>query len=198
MGVLPEGSVRSALPGTGECWCGCRTRGCSAASLCPQGYCRTSGWTWTSTAWAWEITIVWLEKALALVPKFPKSLPWIAVLTLIRSVGVSLGTLLNCSHSWLPVCSWAFCRGAGGVRAGWLIHEIDLLFLTHWYKVLGTSCSPSGCQWLTWSLLFSAYFLLVLDCPVTLPFCSCHGFSLLLACWLVVVPRFVCPIRMAL
>ena len=37
-----------------------------------------------------EITIVWLEKALVLVLKFPKSLPWIAVLTLIRLVGVFL------------------------------------------------------------------------------------------------------------
>lgn len=57
------------------------------AAVCPQGCCRTSGWRWTSTAWAWEITIEWLAKAPALVPKFPKSLPWIAVLTSIRSAG---------------------------------------------------------------------------------------------------------------
>lgn len=42
-----------------------------------------------------EITIVWLEKALVLVLRFPKSLPWIAVLTLIRLVGVVLGNVLN-------------------------------------------------------------------------------------------------------
>lgn len=42
-----------------------------------------------------EITIVWLEKALVLVLRFPKSLPWIAVLILIRLVAVLLVDILN-------------------------------------------------------------------------------------------------------
>lgn len=42
-----------------------------------------------------EITIVWLEKALVLVLRFPKSLPWIAVLILIRLAAVLLVDIQN-------------------------------------------------------------------------------------------------------
>lgn len=42
-----------------------------------------------------EITIVWLEKALVLVLRFPKSLPWIAVLILIRLAAILLVDVLN-------------------------------------------------------------------------------------------------------
>lgn len=68
---------------------------------------------------------MWLEKALVLVPKFPKSLPWIAVLTSIRSVGVLRGDTAELLQLRVPssyLCALGLSAGSAGGSEGCLVN----------------------------------------------------------------------------